>query len=326
MEQIERQVDVLASVHDVSGRLTVSLAERQGAPAVGPVLTPVVELAGHGWRRLLVKDETKQISGAFKYRGSFHKLRHAAIGRGLVTASTGNHAAGLARVAASMQWPLVVFLPDTTPDTKIANVRRWGATVSIREGGYDACEADARAYAHAVGASFVHSFDDEEIIAGHRTLFREVDAVVGLPDTAFVPIGGGGLVSAAIAEWGRRPVRLVGVEHADAPAMRRSLAAGRRVTLERASGLAEGLLVRTVGRLTFAVCNDYGLHVETVTDDELRQAMRILYYEAGIRAEAAGAAALAAALREPDRRRGVLCVVSGGNVSAGAWSDFTHDS
>jgi threonine dehydratase len=273
----------------------------------------------------MIKDETKQISGAFKYRGSFHKLGRCAAGRQLVTASTGNHAAGLAHAAAAVRWPLVVFLPDTTPAKKIANARNCGATILLRQGGYDACEVEARAYAAAVGATYVHSFDDEEIIAGHRTLFREIETAWGRPDTAYVPVGGGGLVSAAIMEWGARPVRLVGVEHADAPAMQRSLRAGRRVTLGRASGFAEGLMVRTVGRVTFGVCADYGLPVETVTDGELRRAMRILHDEAGIRVEGAGAAALAAALREPDPKRSALCVASGGNVSQRAWDDFTHE-
>lgn len=191
-------------------------------------------------------------------------------------------------------------------------------------GDYDRCEVEARRAAARSGATFVHSFDDTVVIDGHRSLFREVDAQSGAPDVVFVPVGGGGLVTAAIREWGDR-VRIVGVEYDRAPVMQRCLDAGRFVEADRAVGMPEGLLVRRIGRIAFRECRQYGLTVVTVGDTALRGAMRLLWRELGIRAEGAGAAALAAALAEPDPSAGALCVVSGGNIDDALWTSWVTD-
>ncbi|MFJ9466665.1 threonine ammonia-lyase [Streptomyces caniferus] len=286
-----------------------------------PIRTRVVRLQSYGWQGILVKDETRQISGAFKYRGNAHKADGLPAGSALVTASTGNHASGLAQAALARGLALRVFVPRTTPLAKQRRITGAGAEVVLVGGGYDDCEVLARRHADENHAVFVHSFDDPDIIEGHRSLYREVREDVGLPDTAFVPVGGGGLVAAGIAEWGNEATRIIGVEYQGAPAMQLSLRAGRRITLDTASGLPEGLMVRRIGSRSFQACQDYGLKVSTVDDGELRRAMRILWAEAGIRAEGAGAAAFAAALQEPDPRKVALCVVSGGNIDDQIWSD-----
>ncbi|MGW8350857.1 threonine ammonia-lyase [Streptomyces wedmorensis] len=296
--------------------MSVQLKER-----LQPIRTRVVRLQPHGWRDILVKDETRQISGAFKYRGNAHKVAGLPAGSTLVTASTGNHASGLAEAASARGLPLRVFVPRTTPLAKRQRITGAGGDVVLVDGGYDDCEVLARRYADENTAVFVHSFDDPDIIEGHRSLYREVREEAGLPDAAFVPVGGGGLVAAGIAEWGGAATRITGVEYQGAPAMQMSLRAGRRITLETAKGLPEGLLVRRIGARSFQACKDYGLEVRTVDDMELHRAMRILWAEAGIRAEGAGAAAFAAALRNPDPRKVALCVVSGGNIDDQTWSD-----
>ncbi|WP_158674715.1 threonine ammonia-lyase [Streptomyces hoynatensis] len=296
----------------------MSVAERG---RLQPVHTRVVEVGPHGWRAVWVKDETRQISGAFKYRGNAHRVAGLPAGAEVVTASTGNHAAGLACAAAERGLPVRVFVPRTAPLAKRRRIAGAGAEVSLVQGSYDDCEAVARAYAAERAAVFVHSFDDPGIIEGHRSLYREVGEETGPPDVAFVPVGGGGLVTAGIAEWGEGPTRLVGVEYRAAPAMKLSLEAGRRVRLDEARGMPEGLLVRRIGARPFEACLAYGLEVRTVDDRALHRAMRTLWSEAGIRAEGAGAAAFAAALQAPDPRRVALCVVSGGNVDDRVWND-----
>lgn len=296
-------------------------------PGLAPVITPVRTLRSHGWRRLLIKDETRQVSGAFKYRGCARRVAGLRPGANLVAASTGNHAAGLAIAASRIGARLTVYLPDATPRAKLDRIADAGAEVIAVDGSYDDCEARASRET-ADSQIFVHSFDDPLVIEGHRTLFREVIRQTGSPDVAFIPVGGGGLIAAAIAEWHARRTRLVGVEYAHAPALLESLAAGRRVRLDSATGMPEGLLVRRIGALAYEACRRSAIAVETVTNAELGHAMRILWNEAGIRAEGAGAAALAAALRNPDSSGTALCVVSGGNIDKDSWHRWTglmHD-
>ncbi|MEV4442383.1 pyridoxal-phosphate dependent enzyme [Streptomyces sp. NPDC049577] len=284
-----------------------------------PVVTPLVPLAGaHGWGGLSLKDETKQRSGAFKYRGVWRRTGLLPAGARLVAASTGNHASALAAAARARGQHARIHVPAGTPRAKLDRIGAEGAEAVLVDGGYDACERRARAEARD-GTVFVHSFDDPEIIEGHRTLFQEAAAQGGLPDVVYVPLGGGGLVTAALRQWHAAGVRVVGVEYRGAPAMRRSLAAGHRVVLDGATGLPEGLLVRRIGRIPFEECHRAGVRVTTVGDAELHRAMALLWTGAGIRAEGAGAAALAAALREGHPRERALAVVSGGNIDEFVW-------
>jgi threonine dehydratase len=278
-----------------------------------PRVTPLRTIDLPGWSRVSLKDETKQISGAFKYRGNFVRLADMPKGTRLKAASTGNHAAGLALAAAHYGLSLSVFVPASTPHVKREAICRAGAQLVLVVGSYDDCEREARS--QLVDALLIHSFDDALIIAGHRTLFREAAAQQAIPEVTFVPVGGGGLVTAAIAEWGETPTRIIGVEYSGAPALAESLRCGRRVTLRSASGLPEGLLVRRIGERAFDECGRYGLQVVRVDNDELRQAMRVVWQQCGIRAEPSGAAATAAAMKVAGEGRTALCVVSGGNVN-----------
>ncbi|MEU9372571.1 pyridoxal-phosphate dependent enzyme [Streptomyces sp. NPDC048255] len=291
------------------------------SPAAAPPLTtPLVSYGGaHGWRELLLKDETRQRSGAFKYRGVWRRTGLLPAGTLLITASTGNHASALAEAARARGQHARIYVPATTPGAKLQRIAAQGAETVLVDGGYDECEALARAEADSGCGVFVHSFDDSETIAGHQSLFREAAAQGGLPDIVFVPLGGGGLITAAIRQWGEAGVRIVGVEHRNAPAMRESLAAGRRILLDSATGLPEGLLVRRIGRIPFDACRHRGQQVTAVDDDELHRAMALLWTRARIRAEGAGAAAFAAALRASGPGLRALAVVSGGNIDEPVW-------
>ena len=294
-----------------------------GARTGQVVQTPVTPLPPHGWQELAVKDETQQTSGAFKYRGTSHRIAALEPGTRLVAASTGNHASGLAVAAAARRLPLTVYVPQTIPQAKLDRIQGAGAQAVLVDGGYDDCEVAARQNAADTGAIFIHSFDDDLVIEGHRSLFRESADQYGLPDVVFVPVGGGGLVTAALREWGEK-VRVIGVEYDRAPALRRSLETGDRVTLDSAEGMPEGLLVRRIGEIAFRTCQEYELEVVTVDDVELQTSMRVLWHEAGIRAEGAGASALAAALTRADPDLRALCVVSGGNIDPATWQRWVE--
>lgn len=283
------------------------------APPV--VVTPLVPYAGPrgGWDAIWLKDETAQTTGAFKFRGNLRRLAACPPAQPVVTASTGNHGQGLAAAARVYGLPATVVVPARTPRRKLDGIRRAGARAVLLEGDYAACEAAARRLAAREGGCFVSSFDEDEVIEGHRTLCDEVDRSGVEWEVALVPVGGGGLITACLRQWGgARAVE--GVEAAWAPAMSRSLAAGRRVTLDAAEGIAEGLLVRTVGRIPFRECRAHAPPVRLVTAAQVREAIRALWRHNGIRAEGAGAAALAAAAAHPRPGLRCLCIVSGGNI------------
>jgi threonine dehydratase len=286
-------------------------------------LTPITALPGHGWASLVLKDETQQVSGAFKYRGASHRVAGLAPGTRIVAASTGNHASGLAIAAADHRLHLTVYVPRRTPQAKLNRINGAGAQTILIDGGYDDCEDAARHTASTTGAIFIHSFDDTEVIDGHRSLFRECEVQNGRPDVVFVPVGGGGLVTAALREWGAT-VRVIGVEYERAPAMQLSLRHGRRITLDSADGMPEGLLVRRIGQIAFETCRRHDLEVITVNDLEIQAAMRTLWYQGGIKAEGAGASAVAAALGRPEPHRRALCILSGGNIDPSTWERWVE--
>jgi threonine dehydratase len=211
------------------------------------------------------------------------------------------------------------FVPATTSAVKLRRIEQCGARLHLIEGNYGDCERLAGAYGERHRLDYIHSFDDPQIIMGNQSLFREIADVAPLPDMTFVPVGGGGLVSAAITAWGRLGSRVIGVEHCSAPAMAESLKAGRPVSVQGPASPAEGPLVRRVGNHPFAICSGYGLTVETVDDSEIEAAIRLLYARAGIRAEYAGAAALAGALRYHAPEKHALCIISGGNIDDQRW-------
>ena len=277
--------------------------------------TPLVLYNGplHGWRAIWLKDETQQQTRAFKFRGNVAKLATLPPGSRVVTASTGNHGCGLAIAAQLFGMRACVYVPHTTPRSKQGRIVAAGAELVLVHGDYDQCTAAALQAAAADGAVYVSSFDDHEIIDGHRSLCVEVDAVGIEFETVFVPVGGGGLLAACFKHWGWTK-HIVGVESMTAPAMYESLRAGHRVMLPEANGPAEGLLVRQIGVIAFDIARRYQPPIVLVDGATIEQAIGSLWLYNGIRAEGAGAAALAAALATPMPRKQCLCIVSGGNI------------
>ena len=281
-----------------------------------PIVTPLVRYLGPSSARqeIWLKDESRQITGAFKARGNFHRLSKEIGPTHVVTASTGNHGLGLAAAAKALGHRATVFLPIDTPAAKRNRLAEFHAEIFMVNADYDGCAIVAREHAARLGAKYIPSFDDDGIIEGHRELCREVDATGLEFDTVFAPVGGGGLVTACVRHW-RSGRRVVGVELDQMPAMHQSLELGERVILPATTGPAEGLRVRSVGEIPFSTCMGAGIPIALVSIGQLQNAVRALWRFQGIRAEESGAASLAAALAGGGGHR-CLCIVSGGNIDA----------
>jgi threonine dehydratase len=280
--------------------------------------TPVLDVSDLAERPLVLKCESQQPGGAFKIRGATNMLMRLSpdrLRRGVITYSSGNHGQAVALAASRLHAPAVIVMPTTAPAIKVAGVRRWGAEVILAGTTSLDRRTRAEAEAEARGLTMVPPFDHPWIIAGAGTVGLEILEQDPRAATVYVPVGGGGLISgvATAVTQMRGGVRVVGVEPAGAAAMTASLAAGRVVTLESTSSIADGLLAVRPGDLPFAHVRAYVDRMVTVSDEAIAAAVRWLFAEARLVAEPSGATAVAAALAEGPVP-GAVAVVSGGNV------------
>ena len=273
---------------------------------------------------VMFKREDLQEVRSFKVRGAYNKissLTPAERRRGVVCASAGNHAQGVAFACSHLQIKGWVFIPNITPTQKIERVKHFGGDfVEIRLVGdsYDDASVAARAFCEERDSIFVHPFDDPLTIAGQATIGKEIyEELQGDVDVVFVPIGGGGL-AAGIASYlkERRPaVRIMGAEPAGSPSMRSSLEHGHVVTLPRIDTFVDGAAVKTVGQMTSELCQRYLDEVVVVPEGKACTTLVDLYQNEGIIAEPAGALSVSALndAGETIRGRNVVCILSGGN-------------
>jgi len=267
-----------------------------------------------------LKCENLQRTGSFKIRGAYvriHRLSGAERARGVVAASAGNHAQGVALAATMLGTTATVFMPVTAPLPKLAATRGYGAQVHQVGEVFEESLAAARDFAAGTGAVFIHPFDHPDVLAGQGTVGLEV--LEQLPDvgTVVVPTGGGGLLSGiAAAVKGVKPdVRVIGVQARDAAAWPASLAAGKPVRLPKPHTVADGLSVAQPGAVTFAHVSTLVDEMLTVGEEELSRALLLCLERAKLVVEPAGAAAVAALLQHPVRLPGPVCaVLSGGNI------------
>ncbi len=267
-----------------------------------------------------LKCENLQRTGSFKIRGAYvriHQLSAAERARGVVAASAGNHAQGVALAAAMLGITATVFMPVTAALPKLAATRGYGAQVYQVGKAFEESLTAAREFAENTGAVFIHPFDHPDVLAGQGTVGLEV--LEQLPDvgTVVVPTGGGGLVAGiAAAVKGVKPdVRVIGVQAEGAAAWPASLAAGKPVRLPRPHTVADGIAVAEPGVVTFAHVSDLVDEVVTVQEEELSQALLLCLERAKLVVEPAGAAAVAALLKGTVKAPGPVCaVLSGGNV------------
>ena len=251
---------------------------------------------------LYLKTENLQVTGAFKIRGAFYKISQLSEdekSRGVIACSAGNHAQGVA-------------LASTR------NGIKYGAQVKLVDGTYDDAYEEALRLYEKEGYTFIHPFDDEDVIAGQGTIGLEI--LEQLPDVecVIVPIGGGGLISGvAMAVKKLNPnVKVYGVQASGAPSMQQAIAKGERITLDTVSTIADGIAVKTPGELTYELCSKYVDEVVTVTDDEISSAILTLIEQQKLITEGAGAVAVAAAMfnKVPIEGKKTVCLLSGGNI------------
>ncbi len=282
-------------------------------------------LSARTGNRVWLKREDLQPVFSFKCRGAYNKMAHltaAELKKGVVAASAGNHAQGVALAAGKLGTKAVIVMPRTTPQIKIDAVRGLGGQVVLHGDNYDAAYHHAREIAEKKKLTFVHPYDDPDVIAGQGTVGMEIlkQHVDGL-HAIFVPVGGGGLISgiAAYVKALRPEVKIIGVEPEDADAMDRSLKAGKRVTLDHVSIFADGVAVRQVGAETFRLCQQHVDEMVIVSNDEICAAIKDIFEDRRSVLEPAGALAYAglknyaAARKLKDRH--LVAIASGANVN-----------
>ena len=289
-----------------------------------PVLPSLSISERCGGGDVVLKAETLQRTGAFKLRGALNKL--AALGpdcaRGVVCGSAGNHAQALAHAARARGVPCEVFMPAEAPIAKVEATEELGARVHLGGDSVEHCLAAARERAEEAGMTFVHPFDDPDVVAGQGTLGLELLEDIGDLAKVVVPVGGGGLASGvAIAIKSARPeVEVVGVQVETVAAFPPSLERGEPVTIEPALTIADGIAVKRPGELTLGLVREWVDEIVVVPEDDVAEAMGLLLEKAKLVVEGAGAVGVAALLggRTAPAQRGTTCaVLSGGNADAG---------
>ena len=268
---------------------------------------------------VFLKPENLQHTGAFKLRGAYNKisqLNEAERKKGVITASAGNHAQGVAFAAQKLGVKAVICMPATTPILKVEGTRALGAEVVLHGDGFD----DAYAYSLELqkkhGYVYIHPFNDLEVLLGQGTTALEIIDACKDIDAILVPIGGGGFASGvALATKLVNPdIKVIGVEPANAACMKAALAADKVVTLDSADTVADGCAVKTAGTLTFEFCKKYLDDVITVSEMEIMGALLSLIEKHKLIAEGAGVLSLAALSKLPFKGKKVAAIISGGNI------------
>ncbi len=268
-----------------------------------------------------LKTENLQITGSFKVRGAYYKisqLSNEEKSKGVIACSAGNHAQGVALAATANKIKSLICLPDGAPISKVEATKKYGAEICLVKGVYDDAYAKAMELKEEMGYTFIHPFDDIDVIAGQGTIGLEILDQLPEVDAVIVPIGGGGLISGvAFAIKSLRPeCKVYGVQSEGAPSMYNSLRKEHICNLKHVKTIADGIAVKTPGDHTFEICSKYVDEIVTVSDDEVASAILALMEQQKLVAEGAGAVSVAAAMFNKVDIKGkkVCCVVSGGNI------------
>lgn len=306
--------------------MTVSLADIEAVAELVSDVAITTAMEESRWLQALVdgpvllKCENLQRTGSFKIRGAYvrlSRLSEAERARGVVAASAGNHAQGVALAAKMLGIKATVFMPDGAPIPKVNATRGYGAEVRFFGEYLTQALVAAQAFSDETGAVFIHPFDHPDIVAGQGTAGLEILQQAPEAATVLVPTGGGGLIAGiAIAIKGLRPdVRVVGVQAEEAASFPESLRQGQPVALERMTTMADGIAVACPGDVPFAAIQKYVDEVVTVSEDSMSRALVMLLERAKMVVEPSGAAAVAALMDTPKAfATPVVAVLSGGNV------------
>lgn len=268
-----------------------------------------------------LKTENLQITGSFKVRGAYYKISQLSDeekAKGVIACSAGNHAQGVALGATANGIKSLICLPDGAPISKVEATKKYGAEVCLVKGVYDDAYAKAMELKEQMGYTFIHPFDDIDVIAGQGTIGLEILDQLPELDAVIVPIGGGGLISGvAFAIKSLRPeCKVYGVQAEGAPSMFNSIKDHEICHLGSVKTIADGIAVKTPGDNTFELCSKYVDEIVTVTDDEVASAILALMEQQKLVSEGAGAVSVAAAMfnKVDVKDKKVCCLVSGGNI------------
>ncbi len=268
-----------------------------------------------------LKTENLQVTGSFKLRGAYYKISQLTPEQkaaGIVACSAGNHAQGVALAATRMGIRSIVCMPDGAPISKVEATKALGAEVRLVPGAYDDAYDEACRLVEETGATFIHPFNDDEVIAGQGTIGLEILDQLPEVEAVIVPIGGGGLIAGvAYAIKQLRPdVKVYGVQAELAPGMYKSFREQSLTSLDRVATFADGIAVKHPGDRTYELIRKYVDDIVTVTEDEIATAILGLIEKQKLIAEGAGAVSVAAAMfgKLPIKDKNTVCVVSGGNI------------
>jgi threonine dehydratase len=306
--------ELLGEIRQARDRINDSIHVTPCAPSLA--LSRMLEC------RLSLKLENLQITGSFKPRGASNKLLQMPATQhrhGVIAASAGNHAQGVAYVAQRLGIPALIVMPETTPLSKVQGTRELGARIELHGSNYDEAFAEACRLREQHGYILVHAFDDLQVIAGQGTIGLELLEQVPDMEVLVVPVGGGGLIAgiASCVSQLKPGVRIIGVEAARVPAMQHSLTKGHVVSEHFANTIADGIAVAGIGKHTLPLVRDYVDEIITVEEEEIAYAIMTLLEKEKTLAEGAGAVGIAALLYqhvEDVRDRSVVAVISGGNI------------
>ncbi|MFD0767856.1 threonine ammonia-lyase [Bacillus sp. CGMCC 1.60114] len=270
---------------------------------------------------IYLKLENLQKTGSFKVRGSYNKMTSLSkeeLQKGVVAASAGNHAQGVAYSSNMLGIPCTIVMPKGAPLSKILATKRYGANVELQGNVFDEALAYALDLKERTGATFVHPFDDELVIAGQGTVGLEILQQLDDVDAVICPIGGGGLIAGvAMAIKEQKPsVKIYGVQALACPSMKRSLTEKQRITVESTPTMADGIAVKRPGDLTFQLVQRYVDDIFCVDEMEIARTMLMLLERNKLLVEGSGATSLAAMLygKVPEQGKKIVSVLSGGNV------------
>ncbi len=266
-----------------------------------------------------IKPENLQHTGAFKLRGAYNRISQLTKeeqAKGVITASAGNHAQGVAFAAQKLGVKAVICMPATTPILKVEATRAYGAEVVLHGDSFDDAYAHSLTLQKKHGYVYIHPFNDREVLLGQGTTALEIIDALKDVDAILVPIGGGGFASGvALATKLVNPgVKVIGVEPENAACMKAALDAGKIVSLKSSDTVADGCAVKTAGDLTFAFCRKYLDDIITVSEMEIMGALLSLIEKHKLIAEGAGVLSLAALPKLPFRKKKIAAIVSGGNI------------
>lgn len=300
---------LLAKVYDVAIE-----SQLQHAPKLSKKLN----------NNIYLKREDSQPVHSFKIRGAYNKIANLSNtdkAKGVITASAGNHAQGVAMAAQRHSLSALIVMPKTTPEIKVEAVKDYGAKVILEGDSYSDAYNHCQKLVKTTGRTFIHPFDDVEVIAGQGTIGREIMEQLPGVTHVFVPVGGGGLLSgvAAYIKQLKPSVKVIGVEPEDSDAMLQSLNSDKRITLQHVGIFADGVAVKQVGSLTFELVKKYVDKVMTVSTDEVCAAIKDAFEQTRTIMEPAGALGLAGATRYCQEhkltQKNIVCICSGANMT-----------